>query len=435
MTGRHRLARRRKAVGHTQESLAALLGVDRSTTARWEHGSTEPMAWLRPRLAAALKVTVEELADLLLIGADLEDHMNRSGLRKAPTVPVADCRSTVSTSLDRRTGPANRELTAVVAQVRQAMQDASFDALVAADEIQLDVLDRRVAALWRSWHSSDQQRSAVGPLLPGLVRQLHRAARTDDVTDRRRAQALLGHVYRLVQRFLAHISEPDLHALAVERGRSYSEAADQPYSLALAAWSSAISASALGHFDEAARVAALGARILEPSLKRNGADDLGAYGALQLESAAAHGFAGRIDTADRHLAAAATVAERLAFGYWHLPSGFERSSVTILEVILRVARGATADAVSLGEAINPHQVPSLVRRSRLLLELGLAHSQQRDPYGAVYFLGRAAGVSREAVALIPWAVDLAGELAASAPNVLKRDASELAADLVRQVPA
>lgn len=48
MTGRHRLARRRKAVGHTQESLAALLGVDRSTTARWEHGSTEPMAWLRP---------------------------------------------------------------------------------------------------------------------------------------------------------------------------------------------------------------------------------------------------------------------------------------------------------------------------------------------------------------------------------------------------
>lgn len=130
-----------------------------------------------------------------------------------------------------------------------------------------------------------------------------------------------------------------------------------------------------------------------------------------------------------------TVAERLPTGYWHLPSGFERTSVTILDVILRVARGATADAVSLGEAINPLQIPSLVRRSRLLLELALAHSQRRDPYGAVYFLGRAAGVSREAVAMIPWAVDLACELAAHAPTVLKRDADQLAADLVRQVPA
>jgi hypothetical protein len=37
--------------------------------------------------------------------------------------------------------------------------------------------------------------------------------------------------------------------------------------------------------------------------------------------------------------------------------------------------------------------------------------------------------------MIPWAVDLAGELAAHAPTVLKRDADQLAADLVRQVPA
>ncbi len=305
MTGRQRLSRRRKAVGHTQESLAALLGVERSTAARWEQGRSEPMAWQRPRLAAALNVTVEELADLLVVGVDHQDG-------RSQRVPLE-----AQTSVGRRAEPANHDLTAVVRQVRRAMWDSSFNRLPAGDGTTLDMLDRRVTAAWRSWHSSDRQRGVVGRVLPDLIHEVHLALDTDDTAARRRAQALLGDVYRLVQRFLAHISEPELHVLAVERGRSYSEAADRPYSLALAAWSSAISASASGHFEDAARVAASGARMLEPSLELIDADVLGAYGALHLESAAAHGFAGRIDVADRHLATASRVAERLPAGYWH----------------------------------------------------------------------------------------------------------------------
>lgn len=48
---RHALADRRQTVGHTQESLAALLGVERSTVVRWEAGETEPLPWCRPKLA------------------------------------------------------------------------------------------------------------------------------------------------------------------------------------------------------------------------------------------------------------------------------------------------------------------------------------------------------------------------------------------------
>jgi len=62
---RHRLAQRRKAVGLSQERLAEVVGVDRSTVVRWERADTEPQPWHRPRLAAALRVTVEELAVLL----------------------------------------------------------------------------------------------------------------------------------------------------------------------------------------------------------------------------------------------------------------------------------------------------------------------------------------------------------------------------------
>ena len=62
---RRGFAQRRKALGFTQESLAAHLNVERSTVVRWEAGKSEPLAWLRPKLAAALKVTPEHLTDLL----------------------------------------------------------------------------------------------------------------------------------------------------------------------------------------------------------------------------------------------------------------------------------------------------------------------------------------------------------------------------------
>ncbi|WP_239089042.1 helix-turn-helix domain-containing protein [Micromonospora gifhornensis] len=62
---RYRLAQRRKAIGLSQERLAEVLGVDRSTVVRWERAETDPQPWHRPHLATALNVSVEELSDLL----------------------------------------------------------------------------------------------------------------------------------------------------------------------------------------------------------------------------------------------------------------------------------------------------------------------------------------------------------------------------------
>jgi transcriptional regulator with XRE-family HTH domain len=67
MTGRRRrLAERRKACGLNQESLAEAVGVDRSTVQRWESGRSGPHPWQRPRIAKALGVTVDVLAELLV---------------------------------------------------------------------------------------------------------------------------------------------------------------------------------------------------------------------------------------------------------------------------------------------------------------------------------------------------------------------------------
>lgn len=64
---RHELARRRRVVGHTQESLAAALHVERSTVVRWEAGKSAPQPYMWPRLADVLEVTREQLSELLAV--------------------------------------------------------------------------------------------------------------------------------------------------------------------------------------------------------------------------------------------------------------------------------------------------------------------------------------------------------------------------------
>jgi transcriptional regulator with XRE-family HTH domain len=62
---RRRLVLRRKALGHSQEDLASLVGVDRSTVIRWERVETDPQPWLRLKLATVLHVSADELTELL----------------------------------------------------------------------------------------------------------------------------------------------------------------------------------------------------------------------------------------------------------------------------------------------------------------------------------------------------------------------------------
>ncbi|MGW4032834.1 helix-turn-helix transcriptional regulator [Streptomyces sp. NPDC004838] len=59
------LAERRRALGYSQEKLAELLGVDRTTVGRWESGRVAPQPPQRRALAIALEVSLQELDTLL----------------------------------------------------------------------------------------------------------------------------------------------------------------------------------------------------------------------------------------------------------------------------------------------------------------------------------------------------------------------------------
>ncbi len=64
------LAERRRALGYSQEKLAQLLGVDRTTVGRWENGRVHPQPLQRRGLADALEVSLEELNALLGLRRD-----------------------------------------------------------------------------------------------------------------------------------------------------------------------------------------------------------------------------------------------------------------------------------------------------------------------------------------------------------------------------
>lgn len=62
---RHRLVSTRKAAGFSQERLAEVVGVERTTVMRWERGDTCPQPWARPKLACALGISDKALSELL----------------------------------------------------------------------------------------------------------------------------------------------------------------------------------------------------------------------------------------------------------------------------------------------------------------------------------------------------------------------------------
>src|SRR5688572_755434 len=80
---RDRLSARRNAVGLSQVGLANMVGVNRSTVFRWESGDTDPRPWQRPELARALRITVNEL-DQILSGNVLTSRLDVQSIDPAP---------------------------------------------------------------------------------------------------------------------------------------------------------------------------------------------------------------------------------------------------------------------------------------------------------------------------------------------------------------
>ncbi len=84
------LAERRRAVGYSQETLAHLLGVDRTTVGRWESGRVFPQPPQRRGLANALGLSLDELDCLWAMPAVRVQETARCQTEESPTPGESD---------------------------------------------------------------------------------------------------------------------------------------------------------------------------------------------------------------------------------------------------------------------------------------------------------------------------------------------------------
>jgi transcriptional regulator with XRE-family HTH domain len=312
------------------------------------------------------------------------------------------------------TGQAHTALTAV--------QEALTGYRLVTPEAPVSVAHLRVRLdqAWQVRHSNPDHRSAVGAVLPGLIRDAQAAVRATQGPARRAARRVLAGVYRLVSFYLAYQPAPELVWLVADRALAEAQEADDPYALAGGAWTLTQALRDSGRWEEAVTTAVEGARQLEPWLTRVDDDDWrGVWGALQFEAGYTHARRGRHGAAWAYWDRANEMAVRLGPRYRHVQTSFSTTLMTAHAVTLNVELRRAGDAVRTANSFDAGRIPSLPRRSRHLIEVARAHHQRDDGAGTYALLDTAERTAPETLRFNGYARDMLISLAATPPSGLR----------------
>jgi len=350
-------------------------------------------------------------------------------VRLATALKLSDLSALTGEQSPRPIGTGGRVFLPNVNEIRDAVRGPLFPAGPPSEPPSVDLLRGRVAEAWTLWHTSRFQRSEVGALLPALLREAQALARQLDGADRRRAYAVLADVYHLAQQVTAYSVEAELYWIIADRGRLAAQDADDPLSLAGAAWSYGNGLRETGYADEAVRVIDEAADALRPRLE-TGSDDLrGMYGALHLHAAITHAREGHEGDAWRYWDEANRVADLVPAGYAHPWTVFGRANTDFHGVSVGVDLRTPGVAMTRAESVDLTAMPSIERRARVLVELARAQRQRKDAAGAIHWLRRALDASPETVRFTPSARSLVYDLTKEAKGPLRTDANQLADEL------
>ncbi|KUF20127.1 helix-turn-helix domain-containing protein [Streptomyces silvensis] len=350
-------------------------------------------------------------------------------IRLATALRVSDLSIITGDSTPRPVSAGGRLMLPTANGVRDAVRGPLFTTGPSDESPSVDVLRGRVTEAWRLWHASRFQRSEVCALLPGLLSDAQTLPRQLEGPDRRQAYAVLADVYHLAQQATAYSVEPELYWTIADRGRLAAQDADDPLSLAGAAWAFGNGLRETGYAEEAIRAVEEAAEAVRPHLE-DGSDDLrGMFGALHLHAAITCAREGRDGDAWRHWDEADRTAGRLPSDYVHSWTVFGRANSDFHAVSIGVDLRTPGSAMSRAESIDLEAMPSVERRSRVLVELARAQRQRRDYAGSLHWMRRAVDASPETVRYTPSARGLVSDLAKDARGPLRTDAAHLAEEV------
>ncbi|MGA5606408.1 helix-turn-helix domain-containing protein [Streptomyces griseoincarnatus] len=287
-------------------------------------------------------------------------------------------------------------------------------------------LQGRVDQSWELWHHSENNRTAVGALLPDLIRDAETAVRVLDGNERRAALVALSDVYRLVGQATAYIAPPELAWVVADRSLTAAQDADDPAAIAAAAWNMGNILRETAHPEEALRVVVDACDLIRPHLENSPDDWRGIYGALQLHAAVTHARDGAEGDAWRHWEKGNQVAKSLPVSYVHPSTVFGRANVDFHGVSVHTDLMKAQQALGLADQIDPEVMPSVERKARLWVEVARGHLQRGDRTAALMVMQIAYDTGRETVRFTPSARAVAADLWRKAPRALRPQAAVLA---------
>ena len=349
---RHRLAQRRKAVGLSQEGLAELIGVDRSTVVRWERGETHPHPWHRPRLARVLTVSIEDLAELL-----------------APTdEPPEEPERVVA-------GFGHPRVDRMVRSLRARLLVRGLPAGPEPDPSGrgLAEVEAEIGTIHRTYQRADY--TAAVRALPALLTDAERLARPAAGQPAEPAHRLLAISYLAASKLAAKLGDGVLAWVAADRVVSSALVAGDRAVAAVGAYQVARSLlQEPERLDDAGEVLDAAIDDLARHSRPDSRTDLSVRGALLLLASVVAARGHRPTAAARQLAAAAELAELLRRDENRLWTGFGPTNVRIHQVSVAVELRRPERAIEIGNRLDTSALPPplVSRRAQVHLDLAAA---------------------------------------------------------------
>ncbi|MFD2764280.1 helix-turn-helix transcriptional regulator [Micromonospora eburnea] len=375
---RHRLCQRRKALGYSQERLADILCVERSTVVRWENAETDPQPWHRTRIASALGVTLEQLDDMLVDvsvaahrGQAMEDDARNPASAAARLDLLSGLWAFLTSYLAAPAGPAQPlvEVRRSVGRVHNLYQRASY--------------------------------TSAARLLPDVLSQATYLSSQSTGLHRSNAFRLLAAAYIAASKLAAKIGDGDTALLTADRAATAARLGDDQALAAVAAYQAVCGLMRLpSRATEAERVARNSIERMSSSRPTGDPDQLSAHGALLLLAAVMTAGQGNLKEAAQFLAQAEGLAAMLGADRNRLWTGFGPTNVVIHAVSAAVRAGNAEQALEIGTRLDTSRLPAVLvgRRAQVHVDLAAAAMMSGgDRSVSVLHLLEAERVAAEAV--------------------------------------
>jgi transcriptional regulator with XRE-family HTH domain len=369
------LAAARETAGYTQEGLAVILKVERTTVGRWERGAQMPQPWQRPALAQALHVSLDGLNGLLRRTARRPD----STTDLAPALVAVQPQRTAPTAAgELGTSEPAAEVDVIRAAIPRLRR--ALDRLDLPDDGPTRPLGDLRGEIVRSIDDRLQSRyRTLVRRLPELISELARAGQLSDGADRRHTDLLLTLALRAADGVAFKFGYQDLSSRLIDLMRSAADRAEDPLLMAAVAYVRTETFFASNDLDAAARALDLAADRV-PAMHTS-AISAAAYGSLHMRAAVVAGRAGKPDRAADHLREARCAAAIAPEGVYK-GTAFGPASLRIHELAVAVE---LRDPLGIERAAcwQPPAALPAERRSHYFIDLGRAQlelGRQEDAY-------------------------------------------------------